>query len=172
MACKVKVSKYQLNCFRRLARSTNKEVEACLVGKVVSAQLIVIHRFVYTKKYEKQTTNTVKWFDREFEDLKVEAGDQQLALLGTIHSHPNFWPVVSPADHLALVADQMRVTGICATMKGKTVVYFWVAESCLPCKIEYAKSKKTQRTATKNNRAIGQPSTVLEPASKADLVNG
>jgi len=137
MASKVKVSRNALNYFRKLARSTDKEIEAYLIGEVVSPQLTVIHRFVYTKKYEKQTTDEVKWFDKETDALKLEAGEQKLAVVGSIHSHPNYWPIVSATDHIAHVTDQMRIMGVCATMKRKTMVCFWVTESCLPCEIIY-----------------------------------
>jgi proteasome lid subunit RPN8/RPN11 len=134
---KVKVSRNALNYFRTKARNTDKEIEAYLVGKVVSAELTVIEKIVYPKKYEKQTPGEVKWFDKETDALKATAEEQGLSVIGSIHSHPNYWPVISGTDHDAHVTEQVRIMGVCGVMNRKTMVCFWVTESCLPCKIIY-----------------------------------
>jgi proteasome lid subunit RPN8/RPN11 len=137
MRTKVKVSKNQLNYFRKLARNSDKEIEAYLVGEVVSPELTVVKRIVYTKKYLEQTPGGVCWRVEDIQALKVTAEEQGFSVIGSIHSHPNYWPIVSGLDHTSHVQEQMRVMGVCATMNRKTMVCFWVTESCLPCKIIY-----------------------------------
>ena len=142
MRSKVKVSKHALNYFRTQARNTDNEIEAYLVGEVVSPELTVIKQFAYTKKYKLQNASEVQWYDEDIQKLKAIAEEQGLSVIGTIHSHPNYWPIISGTDHIAHVTDQMRIMGVCATMNRKTMVCFWVTESCLPCKIVYDDQEK------------------------------
>lgn len=137
MQSKVRVSKNKLDYFRRKARATNLEIQAYLVGKVVSPELTVIEDFAYTKNYAAQSVNDVCWFAKEYNEVKAEAEERGLTVIGDIHSHPNWFPVLSECDYKNHLTEGQRVTGICSTMKGKTKVYFWLAETSLPCKIEY-----------------------------------
>jgi proteasome lid subunit RPN8/RPN11 len=135
---KVRVKRGQLDYFRKVARKTNKEVLAYLVGKVVSPELVVIESFEYTKVYGDQTEGAVSWFKEDYEKVKKHAEERGLAVVGDIHSHPNYWPVMSPDDHKNTIKDCHRVCGIYATMGKKSATCFWIADSALPAKIEYA----------------------------------
>lgn len=146
MQNKVKLNKSQLNYFRHLARNTNLEIQAYLIGKVLSPELTVIEHFAYTKKYYKQTEGTVSWFLEDFENVKKEAEEQGNTVVGSIHSHPNYWPVLSDSDYKSHIRDQYRISGICATMNRKTKVCFWINESCLPCKIIYESKSDSSET--------------------------
>jgi proteasome lid subunit RPN8/RPN11 len=137
MRSKVRVSKHALNYFRTQARNNNKEIEAYMIGEVVSPELTVIKKFVYPKRYEKQSEGTVEWYDEDIAAVKATAEEQGLSVIGSIHSHPNYWPVISGTDHIAHVTEQFRIIGVCGIMNRKTLVCFWVTESCLPCKIVY-----------------------------------
>src|SRR5208283_3196804 len=133
----VRVKKTQLNYFREQARSTPKEIQALLVGVVVSPDLIVIHRLVYPKEYAEQTAAGVAWLAEEYDKVAVKAAKEDLRIIGTIHSHPNWDAVLSPADHKGHVTEGYRISGICSTQGRKTRVRFWLAESALPARIEY-----------------------------------
>jgi proteasome lid subunit RPN8/RPN11 len=138
MRCKVKVAKSKLDYFRRLARNTDLEIEAYLIGEVISPELTVIDEIAYTKKYMCQTTENVQWYQEDVDKVRAKAEERGKKLIGTIHSHPNYWPIVSGTDHKAHVTEQFRIIGVCATMNRKTKVCFWITESCLPCEIIYA----------------------------------
>jgi proteasome lid subunit RPN8/RPN11 len=135
---KVKVNKHALDYFRKLSRNTELEIQAYLVGQVVSPDLTVIDYFAYTNKYCEQTSGTVRWFLEDFEKVKKEAEEKGKVIVGDIHSHPNYWPILSGTDHTSHIREQYRISGVCATMSRKTKVCFWIAESSLPCKIVYA----------------------------------
>ena len=137
MQSKVRVSKNKLDYFRRKARSTNLEIQAYLIGRVVSPQLTVIEDFAYTQEYHSQTVDDVSWYQADYDQVKKKAEEKGLRVVGDIHSHPNWFPVLSECDHTNHLAEGQRVSGICSTMNGRTKVYFWLAESSLPCKLEY-----------------------------------
>jgi proteasome lid subunit RPN8/RPN11 len=142
MKCRVRIVKTQLDYFRSKARESNLEIQAMLVGRVVSPDLTVVERIVYPKQYHTQLPGNVSWFKDEYDKVREEAEEKGQRIVGDIHSHPNWWPVMSECDHRNHLEDGQRITGICATMKRKTQVYFWVAESSLPCIIEYAEQKR------------------------------
>jgi proteasome lid subunit RPN8/RPN11 len=137
MRSKVKVSRHALNYFRKLARNNDKEIEAYLIGEVVSPELTVVKKLVYPKRYIEQSPGGVSWYGEDVQALKVIAEEQGLSVIGSLHSHPEYWPIVSGLDHTSHVQEQMRIIGVCATMNRKTMVCFWITESCLPCKIIY-----------------------------------
>jgi len=132
----VQLRRGQLDWFRRKARATDKEILACLVGTVVSSSHVRVEYFAYPD-LETQTTSEVDPAEDSWQEIKKEAEDRGLDIIGQIHSHPNWWPVKSPADHDIHLHNSWRIIGVCAVMKPKTAVYFWVPESSLPCKIKY-----------------------------------
>lgn len=139
--CRVRIRKGQLAYFRKKARATKKEVLAYLVGKVVSPELTIVEYVAYTQKYATQTECEVQWFGEEYDNVKKEAEERGLRIIGDIHSHPNWWPVPSPTDFQGQFQEGHRITGICSVMNGKTKVYFWIPESSLPCAVEYIDGK-------------------------------
>ena len=133
----VRVKKTQLDYFRAQARENQKEIQAMLVGAVITPDLIVIHNFAYPKEYADQTYSCVSWYADEYNKVAAEATKKNLRILGTIHTHPNWDAVLSPDDHKGHVQEGYRISGICSTQGRKTRVRFWLAESCLPVNIEY-----------------------------------
>jgi len=99
----VKVKKSQADYFRRLAlkeaRATGKEIQAYLIGRVVSPNLTVIDEFRYTKEYGSQTTGEVCWYKADVDELIAEATAAGQRVLGDCHSHPNWDAVLSPDDY-------------------------------------------------------------------------
>ena len=137
MSPTVRVKKTQLDYFRSLARGNPKEIQALLVGSMNTPDIIVVNRIVYPKEYATQTTNCVAWLAKEYEAVAVEAAKDNLRIIGTIHSHPEWDAVLSPDDHKGHITEGHRVSGICSIQGRKTRVRFWIAESALPARIEY-----------------------------------
>lgn len=150
MVAKVRVRKAQLDYFRAKARDTNLEIQAYLIGEVVSPLLTVVEEFAYPKEYALQKPNEVCWYQHEYEEVKRSAEERGKRIVGDIHSHPNWDAVMSPTDYKAHIEEGYRVCGLCSTMGRKTRVRFWVAESALPCEIEYAKTKKASSVDQQN----------------------
>lgn len=139
MTAKVRVHKGQLNYFRAKARETNCEIQAYLIGEVVSPDLTVVDEFAYPVEYAVQKPNQVRWFQDEYERVKRSAEERGKRVVGDIHSHPNWDAVMSPTDYKSHIEEGYRICGLCSTIDRKTRIRFWVAESALPCAIEYAK---------------------------------
>lgn len=139
MVSKVKVKKSQLDYFRKLARtSAPLEIQAYLIGEVISPELTVVESFAYPMQYHTQTTGKVRWYTTEFEELKRSAEERGKRIVGDIHSHPQWDAVLSPSDYKAHIEECQRISGLCSVYGKKTRVRFWIAESALPCQIVYA----------------------------------
>lgn len=140
MSIKVRLSKGQLDYFRRKARATSNEILAYLVGEVVSPTLTVIDGFEYPKRYASSTPEEVAWYTVDYELVKKKAEGRGRRIVGFIHSHP--YPdasvVMSPDDYKICIKEMFRLCGICTTdASGRTEVKFWVMDSAVPCKREY-----------------------------------
>ena len=137
----VRVNRNQAAYFRRLAlaeaKKSGKEVQAYLIGHVVSPTLTVVEEFCYTRKYALQTTGEVQWFNDDYEVVKKRAADTSKRIVGDAHSHPDWDAVLSPTDYRSHIEEGYRIAGICSIQNGRTRLRFWVAESALPLKIEY-----------------------------------
>lgn len=142
----VRVSEAQLSYFRKLARDTDMEIMAYLIGDVVSSEVVEIDSFEYTKKYATQKTNEVSWYTAEYERVKKKAEERGRRIVGYIHSHPNWDTVMSPEDLHMCIVEGLRVCGIVSTNSStrKTFVRFWVTDSPLPCKRVERDAKTTR----------------------------
>lgn len=132
----VKVDRYQLNYFRRKAKKYKVEIYAFLVGKRVSGNLIEVYQF----KYPEAETATASEFvadDHSWGMIEEFAKADGYTVLGNIHSHINWPPILSPTDHAMQVENNHRVTGICSVFGNKTMVSFWTTDTSLPCKLQY-----------------------------------
>lgn len=143
MKATVRVKKSQLDRFRKLARQTDKEIQAFLVGRVVSPELTVVEWFAYAKRYAKQSSSEVSWYMEDYEAVKKIAENDNSRIVGDVHSHPEWDSVMSSTDAKSHVQDGHRICGICSVTTGKngkrrTRVRFWIMESALPLDIEYA----------------------------------
>lgn len=132
----VRVHRGQLAYFRRKARQSEKEQYAMLIGNHLSPSVVDIHRFVYPK-LKVQSASAVQPDDDAYKREVKKAIDAGMTVVGTIHSHPNWMPVMSSTDHDGHVAEGDSISAVVGTMNGKTWVYFWRADSSLPCKIEF-----------------------------------
>lgn len=129
------MKKSQLDYFRRLARENKNEILAFLVGRV-SDSLVVVHRF----DYPVLLTQTACEVDPTLESqhaIEQTAIADHLTVVGTIHSHPEYIPVLSPTDYADHVRLDHSVSGVCSVFGRKTQCLFWTAESSLALKVEY-----------------------------------
>ena len=132
---KIKLKKTALDRFRKIARSTKLEVQAYLVGTIVSPFLVTVDYLAYPKVYGFQTKCGVAWTSEEYNELKRKAEYEGKSIVGDIHSHPAWFPIKSPQDHKAQIQEQLRVCGICSVFGKKTTVAFWLADSSLPLEV-------------------------------------
>lgn len=149
---KVKLKKSHLDRFRRLARESPLEIQAYMVGEVVSPTLTVVDNFAYTHEYGLQTRDQAAWFRRDYERVRKQAEERGRRIIGSIHSHPDLGDaVLSPGDYESCIAEGHRVCGIVSSDHGHTSVRFWVMDCALPADIVYlhAKTKAAPRRAQK-----------------------
>lgn len=139
---KVKLAKTQLARFRNLARRSELEIQAYLVGEVVSSHLTVVDSFVYPPEYGLQTKNQAAWFRKDYENVRKQAEERGRRVIGSIHSHPEMGDaVLSPGDYESCIAEGHRVCGIVSTDGSATHVRFWVMDCALPAEMVYAAKK-------------------------------
>lgn len=143
---KVKLRKGQLDYFRKLSRESQLEIQAYLIGEVVSPSLTIVEQFAYTDQYGLQTHDRVVWYRADYERVRKQAEERGKRVVGSIHSHPEWDAVVSPSDYKACLAEGHRICGIVSTDGPDTRVRFWVMDCALPCEIVYAKKKGTSGT--------------------------
>jgi proteasome lid subunit RPN8/RPN11 len=141
MQSTVRVKRAQANYFRKVAldeaRRSGKEIQAYLVGRVVSPQLAVVESFHYPRQYAVQTTNAVQWYHDEHERVEKAAEAAGNRIIGDAHSHPDWDSVLSPTDYQSHIKEGFRIAGICSIYNGRTRLRFWIAESALPLSVEY-----------------------------------
>lgn len=138
MFSKVRLKRGALSHFRRLAREAYpKEIQAYLLGKIININTIEITDFVYTKNYHTQTNSEVAWFNEDFQRLKERADLEGKRIVADIHSHPNYFPVMSDQDYKSAVIEGLAVCVICSVYGKKTRVMCWTPTSSLPCVLEY-----------------------------------
>ena len=136
----IRLHRGQLDWFRRKARRESpREILAYLIGLRLTPNIISVSYFVYPEL--SASTPTLVEVDcgvsREVHD---EATDRGLVVLGSIHSHtpPDPSTVLSECDHVNHRQNGDLVTGVVAVKEGKrSETTFWVADSSLPCKVEY-----------------------------------
>jgi proteasome lid subunit RPN8/RPN11 len=138
MYSKVRIKKSALDYFRRQARNAYpKEIQAYLLGVITSVNEVRVTDVVYPYWYDTQTSEEVGWTADEFKQLKERAIAEHKMVVGDIHSHPNYDPVMSGQDYRAAILDSLLVCGICSVRKNKTKVIFWTPTSSLPCEVTY-----------------------------------
>jgi proteasome lid subunit RPN8/RPN11 len=132
----VNVSRHQLDWFRRKARNTPNEIYAVLVGKQVTPDSVWICAFRYPTLVL-STPSGVHPDEAECAEMIVEAKADGQRVLGSIHSHPSYLPVMSPQDILSHIQNNDLISGIVEVTKRRTRVVFWRHDSSLPCELTY-----------------------------------
>lgn len=133
---KVRVNRSQLDYFRTLARESKNEIFAFLVGESSGPAHTVVE-FVYPV-LRHHSPSCVDPLPASETAIKFTVHAKGLAIIGTIHSHPNYWPVLSPTDYEDHLASGHKLSAVCSVYGRKTTVFFWVSDSSLPCKVIYA----------------------------------
>jgi proteasome lid subunit RPN8/RPN11 len=133
----VRINRHQLAYFRKRARDSKKECLAYFLGEVVSPELVIVKRLYYPKTFSLQTTCGVTASEEESAAAYALAESSNMRVVGTIHSHPDWVPILSPTDYKEHIKMGDRLSAVVGVNGSKTRVYFWVAESALPLKIEY-----------------------------------
>jgi proteasome lid subunit RPN8/RPN11 len=138
MKCRVRINKHALNYFRKKAKDAQpKEIQAFLIGRVISPELTIVDEVHYTKEYAEQSSSTVRWWMNDYEIVKKGAEERGLRVVGDLHSHPNWLPIMSSTDYRSHIEEGFRICGICSVIGRKTKVFFWTSESALPCCVEH-----------------------------------
>lgn len=134
---KVIVPKGKLNYFRRKALNSDTEQLAFLIGHECGGGVVVVD-FKYPQLVE-STPVSVAPDDADYERIKRDAEASGELIIGSIHSHPNYIPVMSEQDFGGHLIDREIICGIVGTTpERKTHVCFWSAHSALPCELVYA----------------------------------
>lgn len=125
----------QLNWFRKKARNSPNEVFAYLVGRVINASAVEVHYFAYPT-IDFASPGEIHTNHQSDQDIYAEAEAEGLRVCGSIHSHPNWCPVMSGTDYEGFAAGE-RVVGIVEVAGRKTRVVFWSQGTPLPCAVKY-----------------------------------
>lgn len=134
---KIKIKRGAELYFRKRARASNTEELAYLMGEVVSPTFVRVDYFRYPSGYKIKTHNNVQDSDASETEAKAWADKHKCRIVGTIHSHPDWEAILSPADHKGHIEECHKISAVCAVRNGRTRVLYWVAESSLPCAVEY-----------------------------------
>lgn len=132
----VRLHKNQLDYVRRKARNNSNEIYGVLVGSIIGAHCAEVYRIVYPA-LDRSTPMEVKPNVQSVQEIEDDAVNEGLRSIGTIHSHPNWVPIMSRDDHNGHKADGDKITAIIGVMNRRTYVYFWTADSSLPARFEY-----------------------------------
>jgi proteasome lid subunit RPN8/RPN11 len=129
----VHLKRGQLNYFRRKALATPNEVLAVLFGWF-KGDFAVVDRFHYPDLIVATPTATeidgTAWYE-----MVEEAEQDGYEVLGNIHSHPNYPPVMSSTDLEWFTDNKSRLCGIVEVTGRKTRTVFWERGTPLSCDI-------------------------------------
>lgn len=132
----VYLHKHHLAYFRRKARNSYpNEIAALLVGRTVGA-MTEVHYFFYPV-LDKSDNCSVELNVDSCLEAEEYANDQNLRIIGMIHSHPDCLPIMSSTDHNTHVRDGDVISGIVEVMNNRTRVVFWRADTSLSCEVKY-----------------------------------
>jgi proteasome lid subunit RPN8/RPN11 len=137
MPVRVRIRKGQLDYFRKKAREASpNEIYALLIGKNTSKWEVVVER-VYYPVLDESTPSYVKANGVSIQNAEEEANREGFKIVGSIHSHPNWPPIMSPHDHKSHIEEGDRVSGIVEVTNGRTRVAFWRHDTSLRLDLEY-----------------------------------
>lgn len=136
----VRLYKKHLDYFRRKSLHNPVEQFAFLLGSEYDGAIVEADRFYYPK-FKSASSMSICEDYKEYEDAykKAElfATRKNLDIVGFIHSHIDWPPIMSAPDFRTLKQDDYVVCGIVSCRQGKTEVMFWNEYSPLVCKLEY-----------------------------------
>ena len=134
----VKLERGKLNYFRKKARNSSVEEYCFLLGKRISPNLIEVYDFFYPK-FEIQNATTIVVDDDNYAFVEQCAKKDGNIVLGSLHSHLNYSPVMSKTDQTSHKDNNDKVSGIVSVVGRKTFFEFWELNSSLPVKVKFFK---------------------------------
>lgn len=130
------VHRGQLQYFRAKARKHYpNEIQAILVGTKRGNSVEVAY-FAYPQ-YEVSNKSEVTADVHSLQEIHDDAAAEGLTVVGSIHTHPDWPPIMSPTDYKGHVDDGDAVSGIVEVTNGKTRVVFWQHDKALRCDLKY-----------------------------------
>jgi proteasome lid subunit RPN8/RPN11 len=134
----VRMHRGQLAYFRRKARKHYpNEILALLIGKQIHKGLVEVYRFAYPR-LELSTPQEVKTDEDSHQEIYEETKEENLLVVGDIHTHPDYPPVMSNSDHKCHKDNENRISAILQVpVSGQTHLAIWREGTPLPCKIKY-----------------------------------
>jgi proteasome lid subunit RPN8/RPN11 len=133
----VRICRSRKAYFCRKARQCYpNETFAYLIGRQIHNGLIEVHWFYYPElvKSTPQELETTAEAPAEAEKF---AKEQDMVVVGDIHTHPDYPPIMSGRDHLDHKKNENKITAILEVPKnGRTKLAVW-RNSPLSCDIEY-----------------------------------
>lgn len=132
----VQISKGQLDHFRRKARSTPNEIYALLVGTTPHRNVVEVEKFVYPELVYSSPSG-LECSGKVWAAIVEAAWAEKKLVVGSIHSHPNWAPVMSPNDLFYHKQAGDKISGIVEVTNRRTRVVFWQQHSPLPCTLKY-----------------------------------
>ncbi len=137
MSPKIKIKRGAEAYFRKQALHSSTEEMAYLIGEVVSPTLVRVDYWRYPDEFKIKDRGHVQATQPAEDRIKGWAETHKRMIVGTVHSHPDWEAVLSPDDHRGHIEQCHRISGVCAVRNNRTRVLYWVAESSLPCEVEY-----------------------------------
>jgi|GEM_PF-2967438 proteasome lid subunit RPN8/RPN11 len=139
MFSRVKIKRGALDHFRKKARAAFPlEIQAYMIGKIVSVNEIDVTKIVYTTEYGVQTRGSVSWYLADLNAAKIKASKMGQTIVGDIHSHPSWDAVMSKDDYAVCIREAYSIQGIVSVSnKKRTRIHFWTPNSALECQIVY-----------------------------------
>lgn len=132
----VRLRKSQLDRFRLKARNSPNEIYAILIGTTPHRHIVEVEKFVYPPLVWSSPSG-LECSGKEWAAVVEDAWAQNKLAVGSIHSHPNFAPVMSPHDLHYHRESADKISGIVEATNRRTRVFFWHDSSPLPCTLEY-----------------------------------
>lgn len=134
----VRIHKTRMAYFRRKARKCYpNEILSYLIGRQVHKGLIEVE-YLYHPKMAVSTPQELAIDVGEDEKANEFAKSKGLVVVGDIHTHPDWPPVMSGQDHHDHKVCLNKISAILSVpQKGRTHLVIWRDGTPLPCKLEY-----------------------------------
>lgn len=113
------------------------ETLAYLVGKQVHNGLIEVHWFYYPELVI-ATYDALETTDEAPAEAELFAKEKNMVIVGDIHTHPDYPPIMSKTDHHDHRCNENKITAILEVPEtGRTRLAIWRDKTPRPCDVEY-----------------------------------
>jgi proteasome lid subunit RPN8/RPN11 len=118
------------------ARNSPNEIYALLIGSTPHRNIVEIEKFVYPPLVSSSPSG-LECSGKVWASIVEAAWAEKKLVVGSIHSHPNWAPVMSPNDLFYHKQGKDKISGIIEATNRRTRVCFWHHASPVPCTLEY-----------------------------------